>query len=128
MNKFTHFLQQWLQPDESLSPLVDHLGGLEALVIRVYKGNAATPADEAEYGKLRPWLEANYPRWQDALRPHWQQSLVAGRPPAADPVLRLIQAEQASDFVGDWQAMQTLPAVREALNRLILAEKQDNEE
>jgi hypothetical protein len=127
-NKFTHFLQQWLQSGESLTPLVEHLDALEALVIRVYKANAATAADEAEYGKLRPWLEENYPRWQDTLQPHWQQSLIAGRPAAADPVLRLLQAEQASAFAGDWQAMQTLPAVREALNRLILAEKQDDEE
>jgi hypothetical protein len=38
-----------------------------------------------------------------------------------DPFLRLLAAEQASDFVGDWEAMQYLPAAREALNLYIQA-------
>ncbi len=122
MNRFTHFLQQWLRPGASLAPLVEHLDALERLVIRVYKGNEATAADEAEYGRLRPWLQDNYPAWQEALEPYWRQSLVAGQPAEADPVWRLLQAEAARDFMGDWGAMQHLPAIREALNRLILAE------
>lgn len=125
MNRFTQFLQQWLHPADPAAPLIAHLDALEALVIRVYKSNDAAAADEAEYSKLRTWLEENYPRWQEALTPHWQQSLVGGRPAAEDPVLRLLQAETARDFAGDWGAMQNLPAVREALNRLILAENKD---
>jgi hypothetical protein len=91
-------------------------------VIRVYKSKEATAADEAEYGKLRLWLEANYPTWQAALEPHWRQSLVGGRPAQEDPVWRVVQANAARDFIEDWGAMQHLPAIREALNRLILAE------
>lgn len=124
-NRFTQFLQQWLPPDDGRPLLIAHLDALEALVIRVYKGGAATPADEVEYNNLRAWLAANYPRWQEALEPHWQQSRVAGRPAAEDPVLRLLGAETAAGFVGDWGAMQNLPAVREALNRFILADQRE---
>jgi hypothetical protein len=121
LNRFTRFLQQWIRPDDTMAPLIDHLDALEALVIRVYKGNGATAADEAEYDKLRVWLTSNYPSWQAAMQPHWQESLVGGEPAQEDPVLRLLQAEKAGDFAGDWGAMQHLPAVREALNRLIMA-------
>lgn len=91
-------------------------------MIRVHKSKEATAADEAEYGKLRLWLEANYPTWQAALEPHWRQSLVGGRPAQEDPVWRVVQANAARDFIEDWGAMQHLPAIREALNRLIMTE------
>lgn len=121
MNRFTRFLRQWSSDEEELGLLIQHLDALEALVIRVYKGKAATPADEAEYGKIRLWLEAHYPAWQDALRPYWQEALVGGRPAAEDPVSRILRAPAAANLVGDWGAMQNLPAAREALNRLVLA-------
>ena len=124
MNRFTRFLEQWMGDEEQLGLLIEHLDALEALVIRVYKGRAATPADEAEYGKVRLWLQEHYRGWQEELRPFWQQALVAGRPPAEDLVLRVLQAAAAADLVGDWEAMQNLPAVREALNRLVLARSQ----
>lgn len=121
MNRFTHFLKQWVDDEEELGLLIQHLDALEALVIRVYKGKAATPADEAEYGKIRRWLEKHYPAWQEELRPYWQQALVGGRPAPEDPVLRILRAPAAAGLVGDWGAMQNLPAVRESLNRLVLA-------
>jgi hypothetical protein len=121
MNRFTQFLRQWLDDDREFGSLIEHLDALEALVIRVYKGQSATAADEAEYVKLRHWLQGNYPAWQDEVRPHWQEALVAGHPAAEDPIERLLQAGAAADFVGDWEAMQQLPAMREALNRLVLS-------
>lgn len=121
MSRFTDFLRQWLGDEEDLALLIQHLDALEALVIRVYKGQAASPADEAEYGKIRLWLERHYPAWQEELRPHWQQALVGGRPASQDPVLSVLAAETAAGLIGDWEAMQNLPAVREALNRLVLA-------
>lgn len=119
MNLFTRFLRQWSR-DPDLETLVEQCDALEALIIRVYKGGQATAADEAEYQALRGWMEANYPSWQPLLLPLWQEATVAGKPAATDPFLRLTAANSAQAFVGDWEAMQHLPAAREALNRLVL--------
>lgn len=120
MNLFTRFLRQW-NKDKDLERLIEHCDALEALVIRVYKGGEAKAADEAEYHALRSWLRANYPEWQDELQPLWRKAKVAGVAATKDPFLRLIEAESASEFVGDWEAMQNLPAAREALNSLVLS-------
>jgi hypothetical protein len=120
MNPFTRFLRQWTD-DKGLHKLVEHCDALEALVVRVYKMGEATPADEAEYQALRRWLQANYTSWEATLRPYWQQATVQGTRVQTDPFKALLRAERAADFVGDWSAMQRLPAAREALNRLVLA-------
>jgi hypothetical protein len=46
-----------------------------------------------------------------------------------DPFARLLAAGAARDFAGNWAAMQTLPAAREALNRWLmdLIDASDNE-
>jgi hypothetical protein len=106
--------------DRRLKDWIAHWDALEALVIRVYKGNQAGAQDEAEWGRLRPWLQKEYPRWETALGPHWRQAHVAGEPAREDPFLRLLAYEQAQAFVGNWAAMKTLPAAREALNRLLM--------
>jgi hypothetical protein len=124
MNPFTRFLRQW-NKDKDLDQLIEHCDALEALVIRVYKGGEATAADEAEYHALRRWLLANYPDWQAELQPLWRRAKVAGAAATRDPFLRLIEAESASEFVGDWEAMQHLPAVREALNSLVLSKSEN---
>ncbi|MFW5940310.1 MAG: hypothetical protein ACOC8X_08615 [Chloroflexota bacterium] len=125
MNLFTHFLKQWNR-DKDLELLVDHCDALEALIIRVYKQGEASAADEAEYHALRSWLLNNYGQWEKQLQPLWREAKVAGAPAQQDPFRRLIEAESAADFVDDWKAMQNLPAAREALNRLVL--RQQNEE
>ena len=119
MNLFTHFLRQWLHEPE-LEQLVEHWDALEALVIRVYKGGEATAADEAEYQALRSWMQANYLAWQEQLQPHWRRARVGGELATNDPFLRLSAPNSAAAFVGDWEAMQHLPAAREALNALVL--------
>lgn len=120
MNPFTRFLAARLA-DPSLQALIRAWDELEALVIRVYKSGQATPEDEATYAHVRAWLTRHYAAWAPALQPHWQAALVAGIPAPGDPFLRLTAAVSALDFVGDWEAMQNLPAAREALNRLVLA-------
>lgn len=116
MNPFTRFLRQWTD-DKDLHAFIEHCDALEALVVRVYKQDEASGADEAEYQALRRWLLANYGAWQKALQPYWRP---AGAEEGADPISALLRAEQASTFVGDWDAMRHLPIVREALNRLVL--------
>lgn len=120
MNLFTHFLKQWTDNGD-LDALVEHWDRLERLVIRVYKGNVIRPEDETEYSQLQKWLQGNYPNWQATLQPHWQQAKVAGHPAGQDPFQHIFSHESATTFLGDWNAMQQLPAAREALNRLVLA-------
>ncbi len=120
MNPFTQSLARTLA-DPTLDSFVDKWDALEALVVRVYRGGAAAPADEAEWADLRPALAAAYPVWSPALAPHWPQTRAGGRPVTADPFFRLLAFARASDIVGDWAAMQTLPAAREALNRMLVA-------
>lgn len=120
MNPFTRFLRQWAQDDAELEQLVEQWDALESLVIRVYKEGEASAADEEAYRAIRRWMRENYHAWQEALRPYWQEAQVGGRPAETDPFLRLTAPESASAFAGDWEAMQMLPAAREALNRVII--------
>lgn len=119
MNPVTRALARRLE-DDHLRAFIAHWDALEVLVIRVFRVKEATPEDEAEYRRLRSWLQENYPRWQEALRPHWQQAMMAGEVAQEDPFARVMAASQARDFVGNWPAMQALPAAREAINRLLV--------
>lgn len=123
MNPFTQSLTRSLA-DPALDAFVARWDALEALVVRVYRGGAAGPADEAEWAPLRPALLAAYPAWSAALAPHWPLTRAGGQPVTADPFARLMSFTRAADIVGDWAAMQTLPAAREALNRMLVARLQ----
>lgn len=118
MNPFTRFLSR-NKSDAALAELIAHCDALEVLVIRVYKGKAAAPADMAEYAELRRWFQQNYHQWQEKLRPHWPGRLAGGVPVQEDPILYLLAAASAQAFVGNWAAMQHLPAARETLNQWI---------
>ncbi len=119
MNPFTRFLQQWAQ-DKELQTFVEHCDALEALVVRVYKQNEATAADDAEYQALRRWMQAHYGDWRETLRPYWQKDGAAAKAAIEDPFEAMFAAGKAVEFVGAWHTMQQLPNAREALNRLIL--------
>ncbi len=103
-----------------LKEWIAHWDAMEALVIRVYKAKGAAPQDEAEYARLRPWLHKSYPRWEEAFSPYWRKAMQAGALATQDPFARLLAAREAGDFAGDWSAMQTLPAAREAINQYLL--------
>jgi hypothetical protein len=129
MNPFTRFLLgKKSKKSEALEAFVERCDTLEGLVIRVFRGKGADPADEESYNEIRLWLVENYPLWENDLRPYWQAALVGGQPAEQDPIRRLLSAEQAKDFVGDWEAMQYLPAAREALNRYIQAVEGEQDE
>jgi len=119
MNIVTQALAKKIK-DRRHKDWIAHWDALEALVIRVYKGKEARVEEEDEWGHLRPWLQKEYPRWEAALRPHWRQAQVAGEPAREDPFLRLLSFGRAEEFVGNWAAMKTLPAAREAINRLLM--------
>lgn len=118
MNPYTQSLLKHLK-DPRLVDFVVHWDLLEELVIRVYKAKSATPDDEGEYGSLRLWLLAEYPRWHGALEAYWPLALVAGQPPLEDPFAFLLSVPTAGGFVSNRSAMTTLPAARQALNQLI---------
>jgi hypothetical protein len=120
MNPFTKSLAGYALPD-SLRTFIVTWDALESLVVRVFRSKAATFADEAEYATLRQWLQTHYADWKVALHPHWQGVMRAGKPCADDPFEFLIQPQAAHNFVGSRTHMQTLPAAREALNKLILS-------
>lgn len=119
MNPFTQSLTRALA-DPALDVFVAGWDGLEALVVRVYRAGAATPADEAAWADLRPALAAAYPAWAQSLASHWPLTRAGGQPVTADPFARLMAFARAAEIVGDWAAMQTLPAAREALNRMLV--------
>jgi hypothetical protein len=121
MNPFTKSLAAKLS-ESKLHEFIAHWDALEQLVIRVYRGKAATEADEGEYTQLRDWLQANYINWQATLQPHWQQAKVAGKLATEDPFAKLFAPSRAADFLDNWPALQALPAAREGLNRMILLE------
>lgn len=122
MNPFTHFLARYVLR-RPLHQFINHWDALEALVIQVYKTGAVTATDEATYQQVRAWMQRHYAAWEEALRPHWQVAQAGGEPVSQDPFRLLIRPEKATAFVGNWAALQTLPAAREALNRLIMAER-----
>jgi hypothetical protein len=118
MNPFTRYLFGQ-RPDKPLADFIANWDALERLVIRVFKGKQATAADLSEFAGLQAELRQQYPQWRAALAPFWAEALVGGVRPSTDPFLDLLDTPTAADFVGNWGAMQRLPAAREALNKLI---------
>jgi hypothetical protein len=101
----TEFVQQW--------------DILEAVVVQVYKSKQVTDEVALNYADARAWLVENYPHWQAKLSPYWQGLLIGGKPATSDPFLALLAHPAATEFLGNWLAMQTLPAARQALNQLL---------
>lgn len=101
---------------------------LEVLMVDVYKANGVDSDQQAEFADIRQRLAASYPAWQAALDPHWRATTIKGQPLAADPFQALIDLENAEAIVGNWAAMQTLPAAREALNNILVERIEDSSE
>jgi hypothetical protein len=119
VNPFTRAILKHIT-DPVLGEFVVHWDALEFLVIRVFRAKAASQPDQAEYRHLRSRLSRDYPRWQEALRPYWQEARVAGQAASQDPFRFLLSESDPGWFVGNWSAMQHLPAAREALNQFLI--------
>ena len=119
MNPFTRSLVTRVK-DSSLVEFVRQWDELEALIVRVYRANAATPEDEAVYTRRRAWLLSAYAGYRDRLNAYWPRSRIGRQPTPEDPFARLLAIERAADLVDNWDAMQTLPAARESLNLMLL--------
>jgi hypothetical protein len=118
MNPFTAALLKQID-DRRLVEFARRWDELEALVIRVFKGKAAQAGDAREHRRSRAWLQANYPRWEPELARYWPQARLAGGPAKQDPFAFLLNVDKAEGFIGNWAAMQNLPAAREALNQYL---------
>ncbi|MCA9971558.1 MAG: hypothetical protein KC425_15145 [Anaerolineales bacterium] len=119
-NPFTRFLSQW-STDGRLQAFVAHWDRLERVMVQVYR-EQRTPADaRAEFEAVWPWLRRAYEGWEGELRPFWQQTRAGGAPTQTDPFRLLLAIERPAAILGDWRAMQHLPAAREALNQLVLS-------
>jgi len=124
-NPFTNFLRQWnRRPD--LDEFVRYWDALERIVVRVYREKATVEEAGPEFEQVWPWLRRHYGEWREVLRPFWQQTKAAGAPTQTDPFQMFLNMQSPQDIVGDWRAMQHLPAAREAVNQYLLA-KSDSE-
>lgn len=122
MNPFTNFLRQW-SADDDFDTFVTYWDRLERLTIRVYRQKLTVDAAESEFAEVWPWLRQRYGRWQPYLETFWQKSTAAGQPTQTDPFLLLLEKPSPAAILDDWQAMQHLPAAREALNQYILSKE-----
>jgi hypothetical protein len=118
MNPFSKFLRQWSK-DPRLGEFVAYWDRLERLTIQVYRQKMGVETAEAEFAEVWPWLRKEYRRWATSLEPYWQQTTAAGQPTQTDPFLLLLNKQSPADIPGDGNAMQHLPAAREALNRFL---------
>lgn len=124
MNLFTSFLRQW-SADDDFDAFVVYWDRLERLTIQVYRQKITVEAAQSEFTEVWPWLRERYGRWQSSLEPFWRQTTAAGQPTQTDPFLLLLEKQSPAAIPGDWQAMQYLPAAREALNQYVLAEDRE---
>ncbi len=121
-NPFTRFLTQW-SADGRFQQFVAYWDALELLMVQVYRQKMSVAEAQAEYTRVWPWLRQHYGEWAEALRPFWQQTKAAGAPTIADPFQLLLDIPHPQAILGDWRAMQHLPAAREALNQYIRSQE-----
>lgn len=95
---------------------------LEELVIEVYKQDFAAPEVEQIFRGLKTRLHKTYPPLRERLDAYWRVETIQDKALTEDPYALLIEQPAAIYFVGNWAAMQTLPAAREALNNMLLAQ------
>ena len=126
MNPFSRFLSQFLKGERSIGTFIEHWDLLEAMVVRLYKQKTVSSNDREHFGQSWPWLLENYPQWQGELAPYWPETIVGGQPAPTDPFLRLIEVDRPEAFFNDWEALQYLPAAREALNHYLVAQGADD--
>ncbi len=119
MNPFTRFLKQW-SPNQSLEEFVSHWDVIEMVTIQVYREKMSQEEAQSHFETSWPWMRKNYKKWADELRPFWEKTKAAGETTKLDPFQMLIDFQTPADIIGDWTAMQHLPAAREALNQYIL--------
>lgn len=123
-NPYTRHLSRGLE-DEELKRFIAYWDRLEGLVIAVYKQGSANAEDEAEYEEIRQQLASSYEVVREELEPLTKQVRTGSGELCPDVFADLLVAVNAATFVGNWRAMQQLPAAREALNRYLVGRSQE---
>lgn len=121
MNPFSKFLRQW-SANAALNEFTAYWDRLEAVVVQVYRRKMTAAEAREEFAVVWPWLRGAYGEWEETLRPFWTQTRAGGQLTQQDPFQLLLAFTQPEDILGDWQAMQHLPAAREALNQFSLSQ------
>lgn len=121
MNPFTKYLTQWSR-NRQLKEFVAYWDELEFIIVQVHRQKMDLATADPLFERVWPWLRQHYGKWEATLRPFWQATKAAGAPTRTDPFQLLIDLENPEAILGNWHVMQHLPAAREALNQLLLAE------
>jgi hypothetical protein len=101
--------------------MVERWDMVEALVIKVYRSGAASPADETGWQETVAWLREYHPPWAASIEPYWRAVTIKGVGPVAeDPFAGFLQIDSAATFINNWEAMRSLPAIRQATNEWLL--------
>lgn len=119
MNPFSKYLRQFTT-DREFDAFVAQWDVLESTVIGVYRQKMTIEQAQADFTTTWPKLRQAYPQWEPRLRPYWQATRAAGEPTQIDPFQLLLSIPNPKAIQGDWNAMQHLPAAREALNRYLV--------
>ena len=120
MNPVTQTLVEQIH-DSALIDWLEAWDKIEQVVIRVFRGAAVSRRDEQDFIATKRWLIKRHPTYANALDPYWRNALIKGSGPATnDPFESLLAFEQARDFVGNFEAMKLLPAVRQSINEWLL--------
>lgn len=120
MNPVTQSLVEQLN-DPALIEWVEAWDKIEQVVIRVVRGAAVSMRDEQDFIATKRWLSRRHPDYQAVLEPYWRSAIIKGSGLAThDPFELMLAFEQASDFVGNIDAMRLLPAIRQSINEWLL--------
>lgn len=85
-------------------------------MVQVYRQKMTPTVAQTDYNQAWPWLRRHYGQWAETLRPFWEQTRAAGAPTMIDPFQLLLDLPDPQAILGNWRAMQHLPAAREAIN------------
>jgi hypothetical protein len=120
MNPVTRGLLQQIG-DQKLETFAQEWDALEALVIEINRQNSLSFAQQEEFFDIQARLRESYKKIQNEVEPFWRAAKIKGELLTADPFFKLIEAQSAQEFLGNWPVMQTLPAAREAFNQMLMA-------
>jgi hypothetical protein len=120
MNPVTHGLLQQIG-DQKLETFAQEWDALEALIIEINRQKSLSFAQQEEFFDIQTRLRESFTTVKSELEPFWRAAKIKGELLTGDPYSKLIEAGSAQEFLGNWPAMQTLPAAREAFNQMLMA-------
>jgi hypothetical protein len=107
----------------ALDALIAHCDVIETLVIQIFRTKQTSAEDARAFAAAATGARDAAMQLADRLDPLWRKSLIGGVPAAHNPFTYWAALSGTAACIGNWEAMQTLPAMREALNELILLER-----